>query len=140
MRIHRDPLYMGLKCTQKYLATNTSQFLGYCGSFSSPLFKGYGYDDSPFLRSISRDCSLASTRHIKCFFLSEKLRLPYGKPLTEICACNTILHLLSRHFFNFVVFHQLGFVDEEDEDNEDEGYHHYYDDGDEIHSDPALFL
>ena len=75
-------------------------------------------------------------------FLSEKLRLPYGKPLTEICACNTILQLLSRHFFNFVVFHQLGVVDEEDEDNEDEGLMVIttYDDGDEIRSDPALFL
>ena len=34
MRIHRDPLYMGQKCTQKCLETNTSQVLGNCGSFS----------------------------------------------------------------------------------------------------------
>ena len=36
MRIHRDPLYMGQKCTQKCLETNTSQVFGNCGSLSPP--------------------------------------------------------------------------------------------------------
>ena len=32
---------MGKKCTQKFLETNTSQVLGYCGSFSHPYFGGF---------------------------------------------------------------------------------------------------
>ena len=36
MRNHRDPLYMGQKCTQKWRETNTSQVFGNCGSLSSP--------------------------------------------------------------------------------------------------------
>ena len=47
MRIHRDPLYKGLKCTQKCLETNTSQFLGYCGSFSSP--PNMGHNDCQYM-------------------------------------------------------------------------------------------
>ena len=37
MRIHQDPLYLGQKCTQKCLKSNTSQALGNFGSFSPPL-------------------------------------------------------------------------------------------------------
>ena len=70
-----------------------------------------------------------------------RLSSPMPRWRTLYCSgtCNTILQLLSRHFFNFVVFLQPGVVGEEDEDNEDEGYDHDYDD-DWICSDPALFL
>ena len=36
MRIHRDPPYLGQKCTQKCLETNTSQLLGNCRSITPP--------------------------------------------------------------------------------------------------------
>ena len=36
MRNHRDPLFMGQKCTQYGRETNTSQVFGNCGSLSPP--------------------------------------------------------------------------------------------------------
>ena len=64
MRIHRDPSYLGQKCTQKCLETNTFQVLGNCGSFS----KGWGPLTSELfpLRSSDHDCcwdTLLKTLH-----------------------------------------------------------------------------
>ena len=60
MRNHRDPLFMGQKCTQYGRETNTSQVFGNCGSLSPPPIVSCRTDVMPWYL----DKTLDSSSHI----------------------------------------------------------------------------